>query len=67
MDFIEDYREEALSMGLAKEKIQIEVPLPDPAMIEAITAVATEKIDAALRRCSEKDFPNKTGYLPGQC
>ena len=29
-------------------------------MIEAITAVATEKIDAALRRCSE-DFPNKTG------
>ena len=29
VDFIEDYREEALSMGLAKEKIQIEVPLPD--------------------------------------
>ena len=54
VDFIEDYREEALSMGLAKEKIQIEVPLPDPAMIEAITAVATEKIDAALRRCSEE-------------
>jgi len=54
VDFIEDYREEALSMGLAKEKIQIEVPLPDPAMIEAITAVSTEKIDAALRRCSEE-------------
>ncbi len=52
VEFIEEYREEALRLGLAREKMLFEVPLPDPAMLEAITAVATGKIDAALRRCT---------------
>jgi polyribonucleotide nucleotidyltransferase len=54
VEFIEEYREEALQMGLAKEKMLFEIPLPEPAMLEAITATATEKIDAALRRCTHE-------------
>ncbi|BAF59456.1 polyribonucleotide nucleotidyltransferase [Pelotomaculum thermopropionicum SI] len=49
--FIERYREEALEMGLAKEKMVIEVAEPDPVLVEAVTGPATEKLDGVLRRC----------------
>lgn len=54
VEFIEAYREEALQMGLAKEKLLFEMPLPDPAMLETITATANERIDAALRHCTHE-------------
>lgn len=51
VDFIEKFREEALAMGLAKEKFVPEIVEPDSSMLEAVTAVATEKLDQGLRRC----------------
>ncbi|MCL6635354.1 MAG: polyribonucleotide nucleotidyltransferase [Peptococcaceae bacterium] len=52
VDFIERFREEALQMGLAHEKMVIEIPGPDPALVETVTGPATERLDAALRRCA---------------
>jgi len=51
VDFIEKYREEALQLGLAKEKMVPSIPVPEPALVEAVTGPATNKLDAALRRC----------------
>ena len=52
VEFIEGYREEALQKGLAKEKIVFEISSLDPVLIEAIAAPASERIGAALRRCT---------------
>jgi len=52
VDFIEKFRAEALQMGLAKDKFVPEFAKPDPALVEAITDMATGKIDQALRRCA---------------
>ncbi|MCL6559000.1 MAG: polyribonucleotide nucleotidyltransferase, partial [Firmicutes bacterium] len=49
--FIEQFREEALQMGLAKEKFVPEKVEPDPDLVEAVTGPVTEKMDAALRCC----------------
>jgi polyribonucleotide nucleotidyltransferase len=54
VEFIEEYREEALQKGLAREKMLFEIPLPDPDMLEVIRTTATGKIDAALRRCTQE-------------
>ena len=43
VEFIEEYREEALQMGLARRKMLFEIPLPEPAMLEAITATPQRK------------------------
>lgn len=51
VDFIERYREEALQMGLAKEKMVPAIAQPEPALVEAVTGPAAERLDAALRRC----------------
>lgn len=51
VDFIEKYREEALQMGLAKEKMVPDIAEPNPALVEEITGPASGKLDAALRRC----------------
>lgn len=55
VDFIEKFREEALSMGLAKEKFVPEIAEPADELREAVTAAAREKLDQGIRRCiSEK-------------
>ncbi len=51
VDFIERYREEALQMGLAKEKFVPDIAEPTPSLEEIVTGSATGKLDAALRRC----------------
>jgi polyribonucleotide nucleotidyltransferase len=52
VDFVEDFRAEALRMGLAKEKMVIDVAEPAPEMTEAVTNYAVEKLDAALHKCA---------------
>ncbi|MFX4260875.1 polyribonucleotide nucleotidyltransferase [Pelotomaculum propionicicum] len=54
VSFIESFREEALAMGLAKEKFVPEIIEPDSAMLEAVTAAATEKLDQAIHRCIDE-------------
>jgi polyribonucleotide nucleotidyltransferase len=57
VDFIEKFREEALEMGLAKEKMIPEIIVTDTAMLEAVTSAATEKLNQAIRSCiNEKLF-----------
>jgi len=51
VDFVEKFREEALAMGLAKEKILPDIAEPDPVIVETVTGPAEEKMEAALRRC----------------
>ncbi len=51
VDFIERFREEALHMGLAKEKFVPDIAEPAPSLLEAVTGAATGKLDVALRRC----------------
>jgi len=51
VDFIEKFREEALAIGLAKEKILPDIAEPDPVIVETVTGPAEEKMEAALRRC----------------
>ncbi|AFM42419.1 polyribonucleotide nucleotidyltransferase [Desulfosporosinus acidiphilus SJ4] len=47
--FIADYREEALALGLAKEKIEVHFEKIPDAMVEAVKAYAYNKLDAAVR------------------
>lgn len=55
VDFIEKFREEALLMGLAKEKMVLEISEPAEALLKAVTSAATEKLDQTIHRCiSEK-------------
>lgn len=51
VDFIEEYREEALKMGLAKEKMALNLPDAEPALVEAVIGPASERLEAALRHC----------------
>ena len=55
VEFIEKFREEALQMGLAKEKMVMEITQPEESMMKAVTSASTEKLDQAIHRCiSEK-------------
>ena len=48
---IEEFRQEALSMGLAKEKIKPSLSEVDKDMEAAVTVVAAEKIRSAVQQC----------------
>ncbi|HOV78718.1 MAG TPA: polyribonucleotide nucleotidyltransferase [Bacillota bacterium] len=54
VEFIEGYREEALNMGLAKEKMVLETTEPDQYLTEAVNSAACQKIEPALRHCVEE-------------
>ncbi len=60
VDFIEKFREDALAMGLAKEKIVPEIAAVDPGVEEAVYPVALEKITAAVRRCVDERMDKKS-------
>jgi len=49
--FIERFREEALALGLAKEKVTPAMAEPGSDIIETVTGPAEEKLEAALRKC----------------
>ena len=52
--FIEDFRAEALAMGLAQEKIPFVKPEPDPQLEAAVRAEAGDAFRQAMKRCSEE-------------
>lgn len=56
VDFIEKYREEALEMGLAKEKMAPDMVEPAESLVEAVTESATERLDPALHHCVNEKF-----------
>lgn len=67
VEFIEEYREEALTLGLAKEKIIPEVAEPPADMVDLVTEIATPKIEEALNRCSSERLSKQVrdNYLDG--
>lgn len=54
VDFIDDFRAEALAMGLAKEKIMPAVADPDPLIIEAMAGMVEDRLANALQQCVEE-------------
>lgn len=56
VDFIEKYREEALAMGLAKDKKTPEIAEPAQELLEAVIGAATEKLDVSLHHCVNEKF-----------
>ncbi len=47
--FIADYREEALDLGLAKEKREVKIVKTKETIVEAVKTFAYDKLDAAVR------------------
>ncbi|AEG16060.1 polyribonucleotide nucleotidyltransferase [Desulfofundulus sp. TPOSR] len=54
VEFIENFREEALALGLAKEKITPVLAQVDPQVEEAVSGPAAEELTAAVRQCIER-------------
>ncbi|MDD4168945.1 MAG: polyribonucleotide nucleotidyltransferase [Desulfotomaculaceae bacterium] len=54
VDFIDNFRAEALAMGLAKEKIMPAVANPDPLIIEAMAGMVEDRLTNALQQCVEE-------------
>ncbi|KKM11900.1 hypothetical protein SY88_06250 [Clostridiales bacterium PH28_bin88] len=50
VDFIEGFREEALTMGLAKEKAELVVPEADTQLEDILRPLASEKLEAVIRQ-----------------
>lgn len=50
--FIEEYRAEALALGLAAEKIVFEKPAPDPELDAAVRELASDAFRQAMKKCS---------------
>ncbi|MBM7854447.1 polyribonucleotide nucleotidyltransferase [Desulfohalotomaculum tongense] len=59
VQFIEQFRAEALAMGLAKEKIEVVEPEIDPALEEKVSELADERYTEAIRRCARERMPKK--------
>jgi polyribonucleotide nucleotidyltransferase len=59
VNFIKSFREEALTLGLARPKIEPVIQGVDPAVEQAVAPVAEEKIRAAVRRCVEERMEKK--------
>lgn len=59
VEFIEKYRDEALEMGLAREKMTPDIAQPAQELQEAVAAAATEKLDPALRHCVDAKLSKK--------
>jgi polyribonucleotide nucleotidyltransferase len=51
---INDFREEALKLGLAKEKIVFVKPQPDPELDAAVRAEAGDAFRVAMKKCSDE-------------
>lgn len=54
VDFIEKFREEALTLGLARGKFTPDFPKPDSALVDVVTAPAMAELDQAVRRCVDE-------------
>lgn len=60
VEFIEEFREEALALGLAKEKVTPVLAEVDPQVEEAVSGPATEEMTAAIRQCIEQRMDKQT-------
>ncbi|MHB8917787.1 MAG: polyribonucleotide nucleotidyltransferase, partial [Desulfocucumaceae bacterium] len=60
VSFIEKFREDALSMGLAREKMVPVIAAADPGVEEAVAPVAFDKYTSAIRRCIEEKIDKKS-------
>ncbi|RJQ32048.1 MAG: polyribonucleotide nucleotidyltransferase, partial [Peptococcaceae bacterium] len=54
VEFINNFREEALALGLAKPKMTPVIAGPDPKTVEDVTGPATAKLAEAVRECVAK-------------
>lgn len=59
VDFIAAFREEALALGLASPKITIELPEPDPVMVQEVKEAGQTALAAAIRRCIDERLDKK--------
>lgn len=57
--FIEDFRTEALAMGLAQEKMEIPEPELDATLVDVILPKAEEAIREAVLHCSRENLSKK--------
>lgn len=57
--FIEEFREEALAVGLAKPKFQPEIEEIDRNLEETVASQSVEKLRAAVEHCIVKQLPKK--------
>ncbi|MBO8137041.1 MAG: polyribonucleotide nucleotidyltransferase [Desulfotomaculum sp.] len=59
VQFIEEFREEALAMGLAKEKMEIEEPEIDSNLEQKVNALAEERYVQAIKKCAQERMEKK--------
>jgi polyribonucleotide nucleotidyltransferase len=59
VEFIEQFREEALVMGIAKEKFELVIPEIDAELEQKVTTLADEKFTEAISRCSSERLSKK--------
>ncbi|MTI82253.1 MAG: polyribonucleotide nucleotidyltransferase [Firmicutes bacterium] len=59
VQFIEDFREEALAMGLAKEKYEFEEQEIDADLENNVTKLADERYVSAIRKCADEKMSKK--------
>ena len=52
--FIEEFRAEALAMGLAQEKMEFVKPVPDEALEAAVRQAAGDEFRSVMKRCSDE-------------
>ncbi|HHW44164.1 polyribonucleotide nucleotidyltransferase [Desulfofundulus thermobenzoicus] len=59
VQFIEDFRREALALGLAKEKVTPVLAVVEPEIEEAVSGPALEALTGAVRQCIEQRLDKK--------
>lgn len=59
VNFIEQFREEALAMGLAKPKIEPAIAQVEPEVEEAVAPVALERLREGVQRCANEKMSKK--------
>lgn len=57
--FIDEFRNEALALGLAREKYQPDLPEIDPALEQKVADLAGDKFTVAINRCATERIAKK--------
>ncbi len=60
VDFIEKFREKALTMGLAWEKIEVVAEEVDAELEQKVSALAEERFTVAIKKCAAERLDKKT-------
>lgn len=56
IDFIEDFRREALELGLAKPDMELPEPETDRELVDAVRRAGEEKLYQAVRHCRDRNL-----------